>query len=135
MLYLLHRGNHQELSYHGGQEPILHLEFDFDELSSWADSEGRPWAFTTENAAAYYSQFCSERKDLIRIDWVAVNATDWRAEQIREHKQAEFLVFEQVPWSLVHRIGVHDISIYEHVMRIRGSASKPLVEVLPRWYY
>jgi hypothetical protein len=28
MLYMIHRGNHPELSYHGGQGEILHLEAD-----------------------------------------------------------------------------------------------------------
>src|SRR5271165_5158765 len=45
MLYLVHTGNHLDLSYKGGQRPILHLEADLHEVVEWADAEGRPWAF------------------------------------------------------------------------------------------
>jgi hypothetical protein len=54
MLYLLHMGNHPDLDYHGGQEPLLHLEFDFDELIAWADRGGRAWAITATNARAIH---------------------------------------------------------------------------------
>ena len=36
MLYLIHRANHPELDYRGGQGPIVHLEADLHEAANWA---------------------------------------------------------------------------------------------------
>ncbi len=41
MLYLLFRDNHPELTYHGGQGPIVHLEADLREVVAWADARRR----------------------------------------------------------------------------------------------
>ncbi len=135
MLYLLHMGNHPELGYRGGQEPLLHLEFDCNELIAWADAERRAWAITTTNASARYSQFYAKHSALSAIDWDAVRATYWRDQSVREHKQAEFLVYDSVPASLIRRIGVHDTSIQGKVIRIMGDSENPLVEVRREWYY
>ena len=42
MLYLLIRGNHPELHYQGGQEPILHLVADLYEVVEWANKHQVP---------------------------------------------------------------------------------------------
>ena len=57
MLYLLFRGNHRELAYAGGQEPILHLELDLHEVITWAESKSRRWAISLSNAGAVYTEF------------------------------------------------------------------------------
>ena len=46
MLYLMHKANHEELSYRGGQEPIVHLEANIIDSVSWAEANGLRWAFT-----------------------------------------------------------------------------------------
>src|SRR5690606_4683162 len=38
MLYVIYRGNHPDLTYRGGQGPILHLEADLEETLAWADA-------------------------------------------------------------------------------------------------
>ena len=38
MLYLIYMANHPELSYRGGQEPIVHLEADMIDAVAWADA-------------------------------------------------------------------------------------------------
>jgi hypothetical protein len=43
MLFVIHRANHPELAYRGGQEPIVHLEADLYEVIRWADADGRRW--------------------------------------------------------------------------------------------
>jgi ssDNA thymidine ADP-ribosyltransferase, DarT len=50
MLYLLHRGNHPELDYTGGQRPIVHLVADLHEIVRWAEAQGVRWAFSDRNA-------------------------------------------------------------------------------------
>ena len=37
MLYVISMRNHAELSYQGGQEPIVHLEADLYDVVAWAN--------------------------------------------------------------------------------------------------
>jgi hypothetical protein len=135
MLYLLYKRNHLELTYRGGQEPIVHLEFDCAEVMDWADAHGHPWAIAPTSAGAFYTQFYADREALKRIDWGAVAATDWRDPEVKEHKQAEFLLHGMAPWSLVRRIGVYDQTIQDKVIAILSQTQLPLVESHREWYY
>jgi hypothetical protein len=108
MLYILFRGNHPELA-----------------------------ALTPSNAAAIYNvDFFSSIDDLDRIDWDAVNATDFRLPRVKEGKQAEFLVHGRFPWDLVSAIGVHSQKILEETVRALSTAAhRPHVTIKPTWYY
>jgi ssDNA thymidine ADP-ribosyltransferase, DarT len=136
MLYILYRRNHLDLGYHGGQEPIIHLEADMKRVVEWAEENGRPWAFTDRNAGDYCVSFYNDLADLEVIDWSAVAATDWRDPLVKEAKQAEFLVFDAFPWTLVQEIGVIDRHALDRVDRILENVPhKPLVSVRRDWYY
>lgn len=136
MLYLIHKANHPELAYRGGQGPIVHLEADLAAAMDWADAHGRRWAFSLSNAAAAYAQFRSDRTDLDQIKWDAVAARDWRASDVREGKQAEFLMHMSFPWPLVTRIGVGSTSVYGQVQTILANAGhRPVIELKTDWYY
>lgn len=136
MLYLLHRSNHPGLDYQGGQTPILHLVADMHEVVDWANREGRRWAFTLSNAGTEYTEFRNRLGQLDQVNWTAVAATDFRQPQIKEGKQAEFLVRDFLPWYLVQRIGVYSRAVHQQVATIlRAESSRPLVEIRPAWYY
>lgn len=135
MLYLIYQANHPDITYRGGQGPIVHLEADLNEAVEWANQNNVRWAFSLSNAGAVYTQFRSDLAQLTDIDWDAVAANDWRAPETKEGKQAEFLVKEQFPWSLVLRIGVKSPAIQSQVRAVLGSVSKPVIEIRPEWYY
>ena len=136
MLFMLHWANHPDLTYRGGQGPIVHLEADLQEVVAWADSIGRRWAFTLSNAGAVYCEFRSSLDDLDQLNWNEVAATDWRASEIKEAKQAEFLLHGSFPWQLVERIGVHSVSIEARVdTAMQGAGHRPGIEINPNWYY
>jgi hypothetical protein len=136
MLYLLYRGNHPELSYTGGQQPIVHLEADLHTVVQWAEASGRHWAFSTSNAGAYYTGFFKRLDQLDEINWVAVAARDFRNMTIREGKQAEFLLFDDYPWQLIERIGVINTQVAQQVTAIlEQSGYQTSVSVQPTWYY
>ena len=136
MLYLIHRANHPELSYKGGQTPIVHLEFDLHAVIDWADRNERRWTFSLSNAAAAYAHFRADRTSLAEIDWDAVAARNWSQSEIKEAKQAEFLVHRYVPLALVTRIGVISDQNGNRVARAIGAAScQPRIEVIRSWYY
>ena len=136
MLFLIARANHPELSYKGGQGPIVHLEADLREAIAWADGAGRRWAFTLSNAGAAYTQFRDDLSKLDEINWTAVGASDFRSPDIKEGKQAEFLVHHCFPWHLVRRIGVQSRGTFQQVIEAIDRADhRPKVEILPAWYY
>lgn len=137
MLYIIiHQANHPNLAYRGGQGPILHLEADLFDTMTWADTVGRRWAFTLSNAGAYYTEFRNRPEQLSEVDWAAVASNDFRDPQVKEGKQAEFLVHGFFPWHLVRRIGVQSLSIRDSVLtELRGAAYRPVVDILPGWYF
>ena len=113
MLFVIHCANHPELFFRGGQEPIVHLEADLHATVQWAEESGTRWAFSLSNAGAYYTEFRWQLKELGRLDWQAIEATDFRAAQVKERKQAEFLVHGHFPFELVERIGVRSAPILD----------------------
>jgi ssDNA thymidine ADP-ribosyltransferase, DarT len=136
MLYVIHRANHEELAYRGGQEPIVHLEADLHAAVAWANGTGRRWTFSLSNAGAQYAHFRASLTDLHEINWQAVGARDWAQPDLKEGKQAEFLVHESFPWSLVSLIGVRSQNVYQRVLQaLNATAHRPKVEILRSWYY
>ena len=134
MLYVIHKKNHPNLAYRGGQELIVHLEADLRETVAWAEGEGRRWAFTLSNAA---SSYCEDRCDLAHldeIDWDAIEAKDWAS---RKHgKQAEFLIERSFPWALVRRIGVCSQDTWRRASAtMKADGHRPAVKVVRDWYY
>lgn len=136
MLFVIHKANHPELSYRGGQEPIVHLEADLREAVAWADAAKRLWAFSLSNAGARYTQFRSSLTRLGEINWASVASTNFQDPGIKESKQAEFLMHRSFPWHLVRRIGTHSQAVGGQVMQIMaGVAHRPAVQAMPGWYY
>ncbi|MCX6843485.1 MAG: DUF4433 domain-containing protein [candidate division WOR-3 bacterium] len=136
MLYVIHMANHPSLTYRGGEGPIVHLEADLHEVVAWADRHEKRWAFSLSNAGSFYAQFRAQVEQLTELDWPHIQATDFYRAEVKEAKQAEFLVHEQFPLKLVSRIGTHSENIRKRVQELlRGCEHVPLVEVRPDWYY
>ena len=94
------------------------------------------WAFTLSNAGATFFEDRCRLDDLGDIDWAAVKAKDWRDPEVKEHKQAEFLVENRLAWQLVSRIGVMTERTRRQVANaLAGSEHQPRVEVRRDWYY
>jgi len=136
MLYILYMGNHPDLNYTGGQQPIVHLQADLHATVSWAERHNVRWAFSDRNAGAYFADFLNSLDDLDKVNWEAVAASDFRDMQVKEGKQAEFLVYDAFPWTLVEKIGVVNAAIHARVQQILSNTSyKPSLSVEPSWYY
>lgn len=134
MLYMIHKRN-EELTYRGGQEPIVHLEADMRATIDWAQANGRRWAYTLSNAGSYYFEDRSSLDDLGDVNWNSVNARQW-AGAAKDGKQAEFLIEQAFPWHLVERIGVHSEPIAPRVAKaMHGAAHRPVLEIRRDWYY
>jgi len=136
MLYILHRGNHPDISYRQGQNPIVHLQADLFDTVAWAQAHGVRWAFSNVNAGARYAEFFSDVAQLDQINWDAVGQADFRDLVIKEGKQAEFLVFESFPWHLVEKVGVIDAAIVGKVRQaISATTHQPVVNIERTWYF
>lgn len=136
MLHILHKANHPDLTYREGQRPLVHLEADLHEVVTWAEGQGRPWAFTDKNAGSFYFHPFRELAQLGELNWDHIANSDFRDVQVKEAKQAEFLVYGSFPWSLIKTIGVINEKIAGRVREIVSvSDHQPDVQVQTRWYY
>ena len=129
-------GNHPDITYREGQRPIVHLQIDVNQAVARANKAGVRWAFSDCNAGARYAVFYNDLADLDQINWQAVRAHDFRNSQIKEGKQAEFLIHESVPFSLIEKIGVHNEVILQQINAMLGEAGRNLpVSVERSWYF
>jgi ssDNA thymidine ADP-ribosyltransferase, DarT len=136
MLFILYKRNHPELTYRGGQTPIVHLQADLRDTVGWAEANGIRWAFCNANAGAYYRSFRCNLDRLGEINWDAVAATDSRDALTQDGKQAEFLVFDSFPWQLVEKIGVVSDAVQRQAeVTLTRAGHQPLVQVEPGWYF
>jgi len=136
MLYVICCGNNPELVYRGGQGPIVHLEADLYSSVRWAEENGVRWAFSLSNASANYAQFRSRLDQLNEVNWEAVAAQDFRPADVKEGKQAEFLIERCFPWELVVRVGVYSNAIAQQVSNLMLNAThRPRIEIRPDWYF
>jgi hypothetical protein len=56
--------------------------------------------------------------------------------EIKERRQAEFLVHDHFPWSSIEGVGVHDQQAAARVAAILTATShRPPVAIKPAWYY
>ncbi|MCA2966539.1 MAG: DUF4433 domain-containing protein [Acidobacteriaceae bacterium] len=75
------------------------------------------------------------RAGLQGLDWQSIDAQDWKAAFVKEAKQAESLVSESFPWTLVERIAVIDATRQAAVAAIvSGAAHAPPIQLRRDWY-
>lgn len=131
MLYVIHKNGVQ--GYGGGQQPVLHL---VSSIQSVVDS-GRPWAFTDRHAELAYAEYFDDLKNLDQVHWDVMPLKWWSDDdQTMQARQAEFLVYDYLPWKSVESIGVHNQQIKLQVSGLlKNAPHKPEVVVQPTWYY
>ena len=139
MLYMIHARN-QELSFKGGQEPILHLRSDLNTVVDWAESNKKRWAFTLSNAGSSYFEDRADLSHINEINWQAVRSKTWSgvgvSGSLKEGKQAEFLIEERFPWELVQEIGVYSQAVAQQVHNVLAAIQhRPTVKIKTNWYY
>jgi len=134
MLYMLHMGNHQEITYTGGQQPIIHLVFDLNKVVEWANANECRWLFTLSNAGSYYFEEKNSLDNLDELNWNVIQSNYWTSD--RDGKQAEFLLEKKLPFELIEKIGVINNEVKLEILEIlNDSEHKPDVEIETSWYY
>lgn len=130
MLYVVSQGH---TDYTGGQEPIVHLVSSIDAIRA----ARRPWFFTDRHADLGYARQFDSLADIDEVDRNVMPLRQWGGDQeVKEKRQAEFLVHEWCPWSAIEVIGVMDRAMAQRVeAAIAGMGHRPRVEVHRDWYY
>jgi hypothetical protein len=134
MLYRISRGGVE--GYTGGQEAVIYLV-----TTAQAVAEaGCGFVFTDGHGIMELSQFFDDLAHLDRIDWQVMRAQYWRDTDEdpdrSRRRQAEFLVYERLPWRLVHEVGVKTERMRRRVEKeLTGASPKPPVLVRRGWYY
>jgi len=83
-----------------------------------------------------YTEFRCRVEELDQLDWPAIVAADFRSAEVKERKQAEFLLHGRFPWELVSRIGVRSAGVHAQVAAaLQEAAHRPVVEIRLDWYY
>jgi hypothetical protein len=105
-----------------------------------AESGSKAFIPPTDSAIDPYFEDRCELGQLEEINWDAVGTNWWSGRNIsssvKEGKQAEFLIEECFPWTLVERIGVFSDAIAHRVdQALTGIAHRPAVETRRDWYY
>ncbi len=114
----------------------MHLEADLYRAVRWANDDKFRWAFSLSNAGAQYAEFLADLDQLPKINWAAVAARDFTRADVKEGKQAEFLVEAKFPWHLIERIGVASKNIAEKLEKnLSQAVNRPLIEIKRDWYY
>lgn len=127
MLYAVHRG-HQD--YDGGQDDIVHLVTTVRRAVEVA----RGWAFTDRHAELAHALYYDNLDSLSEVPWEVMTKTYWS--DVKEERQAEFLVFEFFPWEGVDEVATKTPATAQRVREVLGSlANGPAVTVRREWYY
>ena len=130
MLYVVSQGHE---NYQEGQQPIVHLVSSIKRIRA----TGRPWLFTDRHADLGYANQFDDLARLDEVDWAVMPVLQWGGDtELKEKRQAEFLVHDSCPWSAIEVIGVIDQDMAARVQAVlAGAEHRPRVEVYRDWYY
>jgi hypothetical protein len=136
MLYQLHTGWVKD--YRDGQEPLIYLITTIQEVSA----SGARWVFSDGHGLATFTLWYDDLAKLDQVDWKTVNAVYWndtpQYNDRQRRKQAEFLVWQQLDWSVINGIATSNPVVTQRVEAILNrypNRRRPPVTVKRGWYY
>jgi len=105
-------------------------------VAAWASQNRVPWAFSLSNAGARLAEFRSSLEALKDLNWAAISAKDFRDADVKEAKQAEFLVYRFFPLCLIESVGVMTPARQQAVNNeLAAAGCRFPVEVRRDWYF
>ncbi|MBX3635365.1 MAG: DUF4433 domain-containing protein [Rubrivivax sp.] len=124
--------------YDEGQAPLIYLVSTAQAVAA----AGCRYVFTDGHGLAGFTQWFDDLTQLSAVDWNLVGERYWAdtpADNDRQRrKQAEFLVWQQMDWSLVGGIGVLNAAMkdrVEDILRQHPHRKQVGVKVAPGLYY
>lgn len=136
MLYKLSKSGVGD--YHEGQAPLVYLVCWAHEI---ADA-GTRFVFTDGHGIAAFTQWYDDLAQMNQLDWPLILHREW-ADTLEDNdrkrrKQAEFLIHQSLPWSMVKGIAVINDEMADRVRETLNQfpdTYSPPVRVVPQWYY
>jgi hypothetical protein len=103
---------------------------------------GCRFVFSDGHGLAKFTSWYDDLARLDQVDWNLVGARYWldtlNDNDRQRRKQAEFLVWKWLDWSLIDGIGVLNEQVkadVEAILAQHPSRSHPRVEMRSQWYY
>lgn len=133
--------------YFCGQTPMLLVnkcrQYDIIFIVAYTEtiaSAGLPFTFTDRHAVVSYAQFYDNLEYLKYLDWDSIKLRYWADTPDdpgrMEKKQAEFLVYNKLPWDQIYGIAVIDDGVACRVEKmVCAQKHKPVIKVKKEWYY
>lgn len=128
----------QVAGYAEGQEPLVFLKSTVQAVAQ----AGLRFVFSDGHGIAAYTHWFDDTARLVDVDWSMVYQRYWRDEvgdmDRQRRKQAEFLIHQSCPWTLIQEIGVLNQQTkarVEEVLRGFDLALRPVVNIHVGWYY
>lgn len=134
MLYSIHRG---KSDYLDSQEKIIYLVTSVEKV----EEVGLQYVFTDGQAIMQTTRFFNSITDLANVDWDIMKLQYWDDKppefpDRKRKRQAEFLVYRQMPVDIILGIAVMNENIYSIVTNIVADHNSTLrVVKRPQWYY
>lgn len=124
--------------YNEGQEPLIHLA---SSVQAVADA-GCRFVFSNGHGIAAYTDWFDDVNRLDEVDWNMVYQRYWRDEvsdmDRQRRKQAEFLIYQSCPWTLIQEIGVLNTRAkvrVDDILNEFDASQRLVVNVRAGWYY
>jgi len=136
MLYIISKGGVE--GYSEGQEPLIYLIT----TAQMVAENGIPFVFSDGHGIAYYTDWFCDLADLGKVDWDVIKSKYWfdtpEDGDRKRRRQAEFLIYQFCPWSLIMGIAVINVKIKERVERAFARFPSQMhreITVSREWYY
>lgn len=138
MLFVITCKN-KELAYKGPAREIIYLVADLKSIIR----SGLTWCYTDSNAACKTAGFYNRQDGFEKLDWAAIEEDEWgdfynpNDPNLKERKQAEFLVYPFCPLDHIKWIVVHDEAVIGQLQNLLPAKDlqRFRIEVREDWYY
>jgi hypothetical protein len=124
--------------YNEGQEPLIYLLT----TAQTVQQAGVRFVFSDGHGLATFTDWYDDLARLDEVDWAIVKAKYWpdtpEDNDRQRRKQAEFLVWQSLDWSLLHGIAVLNAAMKQRVQIILNQfpQRKQLrIAIRSNWYY
>ncbi len=124
--------------YSEGQAPLVYLKTTVQAVAQ----AGLRFVFSNGHGIAAFTSWFDDVNRLDEVDWHMVYERYWRDEvndmDRQRRKQAEFLIYQSCPWTLIQEIGVLNAPMKTRVEEILSGvdpAMRPVVNIRAGWYY
>lgn len=124
--------------YAEGQAPLIYLVTTAQTVAAG----GRRFVFSNGHGIAVFTQWFDDLAQLDAVDWDMVNQRYW-SDNVNDmdrqrRKQAEFLVYQSCPWTVIEEIVLVNQAAKTRVENILLGFDRALhrpVNIRPEWYY